>query len=414
MKSILTLFCIITVLSASHAAAPTLSISKEGESVALVFTGALEASPSPAGPWNPLTNSSPALVAATERQRYFRARSVEGLSIFSSTSVVEFSLSGPMQQNFDLAHAGMPDGIFPPLRVKEYFDAQIQMGALQRPITLRVRGNSSLQECPFPKMKFKLSRENRAGTPFEDAREIKVGTHCAEGGRGNIGRLRDQIATFREALVYEAMRELGFVTPRVRRALIQYLDTTPASQTPEGGWDITRQALVIEDIEVLGERLGGRALDDEEVAALSNAGFPEQLITDLHLFHALTGNWDYGLSLDGRGLWNTDVLLLPDGKYLPVAGDFDISSWVTGQVRSMAPHDYRPDIAPVAREAAWAIEEIQREVSAESFEAGKARFMQARPALEALLASSLVDDEGRANALAHLAAFFDALQGIKR
>jgi hypothetical protein len=140
-------------------------------------------------------------------------RSLEADSIFSESSVVEFSLSGPLQQHFALALAGMPDGIFPPERPKPCFDGVLTLSGRDVPVTIRVRGNSSLQECPFPKLKFKVSRADRGDTPFFDAREIKIGTHCAEGGRGSIGRLCEEAATFREALAYEVMERLGFVSP---------------------------------------------------------------------------------------------------------------------------------------------------------------------------------------------------------
>ena len=81
--------------------------------------------------------------------------------MLSSRTVVEWTLTGPMQAHFNMAFAGMPDGIFPPHREKPYFDGTLKMGELEVPVTLRVRGNSSLQECPFPKLKVKVSVSRR-------------------------------------------------------------------------------------------------------------------------------------------------------------------------------------------------------------------------------------------------------------
>lgn len=92
-----------------------------------------------------------------------------------------------MQAHFDLALAGIPDGIFPPRREKPYFVGKVWYSGHEVPVQLRVRGNSSLQECPFPKLKFKVARVDRVGTRFADAREVKLGTHCADGGRGTVG-----------------------------------------------------------------------------------------------------------------------------------------------------------------------------------------------------------------------------------
>ncbi|MCZ7640125.1 MAG: hypothetical protein M5U12_31150 [Verrucomicrobia bacterium] len=140
--------------------------------------------------WTLLTNAvSPVEVELTGVQQFFRARRSQVEGVFDSTEAVTMTIAGPLQTYFNLALAGMPDGIFPPARPKPYFDGTVQWAQFEVPVQIRVRGNSSLQECPFPKLKFKVSREDRAGTPFAEVREIKVGTHCAEGGEGTIGRL---------------------------------------------------------------------------------------------------------------------------------------------------------------------------------------------------------------------------------
>lgn len=112
-----------------------------------------------------------------------------------------------------------------------------------------------------------------------------------------MGRLRDQRAAFREALGYEIMARLGFVAPRVRRAHIEYRDTSLPTRDVPTEWQLVRDGFILEDIEVVAERLGGRALSEEDVAGLADAGFDGELIAALRLLHALLGNWDYTLSL---------------------------------------------------------------------------------------------------------------------
>ncbi|HRI12966.1 MAG TPA: hypothetical protein PLX89_08175 [Verrucomicrobiota bacterium] len=390
---------------------PSVEIATAGGTIQIAFGGTLESAPGLDGPWNPepeVTNPyrpDP----ASANQRFFRARSSDSESIFSSRSVVNWNVTGPWQTHFDLAFAGTPDGIFPPRREKPYFDGSLTMNGTTISVSWRVRGNSSLQECPFPKLKLKISREAREGTPFFDAREIKVGTHCAEGGRGTIGRLRDERATYREALAYEAMESFGFLTPRVRRARIEFRDTSPMTSPNPGGWVITRNAVILDDPEVIGERLGGRALTDDEIAALQEANFGEQLITELKFFHILLGNWDYTLSLDGRGLWNTDVVQLADGKYVPVAGDFDLSSWVTEKVLSNAPRDYHPELPELDRRARFELSEVRRNVTEKVFNSARGRFEPQRSTIEELVKNAVVDEVGRTNALQHVSAFFGAL-----
>jgi hypothetical protein len=390
---------------------PTISLMKEGAQVRIAYTGILQWSSALGSGWSDLTNvPNPYVADLSQAQGFFRTRDIA--SIFGSEEIVSFSVTGPLQQHFDLAFAGMPDGIFPPVREKPYFDGFITIGDEEIPVSLRVRGNSSLQECPFPKMKFKVSRAERVGTPFFDAREVKIGTHCAEGGRGPIGRLRDERATYREALAYEAMQILGFVSPRVRRARIEYHDATATNSTSEVGWDVTRNAVILDDIEVVAERLGGRALDDEEITVLTNANFDVQLLTDLEFFHILLGNWDYVLAPDGRGIWNTDVIELPDLKLLPVAGDFDLCSFVTGEVRLDVPWDYRPEMPPLERQARYDLEQLKARLSEQNptfFTNAAARFESKRTALEGKVNSVVMDEQGRTNALQHVTAFFTSL-----
>jgi hypothetical protein len=258
----------------------------------------------------------------------------------------------------------------------------------------------------------KVSPSNRAGTPFADAREIKVGTHCAEGGSGNVGRLRDERATSREALAYETMRVMGYIAPRVRRARIEYRDTSPADGAPAEGWPVTRNALILDDAGVVAERLGGRALDDEEITGLTKAGFDEQLIAELELLHALLGNWDYALSPDGQGLWNTDVIELPNKQLVPMPGDFDLASFVTGKVRVNAPREYHPELGDVERQMFYQVEQLQPRYSGPIFAAARDRFVLERQDIEALINAAEVDEAGRTNALLHVAALFDALGAV--
>jgi hypothetical protein len=228
-----------------------------------------------------------------------------------------------------------------------------------------------------------------------------------------VGRLRDERAAFREALAYETMEWLGLVSPRVRRALLDYRDTTAASDPASTGWQVRRHAFILEDIEVVAERLGGRALSDEEIGALAEVNFDPQLLTDLQLLHALFGNWDYQISPGGQGIWNTEVIALPNQQLLPVAGDFDLASWVTGEVRLAAPHDYRPDLPDLERQIRYEIEQIQQRVSSASFDTGLQRYRAARAGIEAQIDSAEIDEEGRGNARQHVIAFYDALAAVR-
>ena len=410
LKLLASTLCLCTALPAP--ATPQIQIARESEGLAITFTGTLEAASQVAGPWSEITNTEGVFHDdGSQGRRFFRTRE-EGGSIFSSASVVNWTVTGPFQTNFNLAFAGTPDGIFPPNRQKPYFNAEFKMGPLTLPVTMRVRGNSSLQECSFPKLKMKVSKEDRANTPFADAREIKIGTHCAEGGHGNIGRLRDERAAWREALAYEAMQTLGFVSPRIRRAIIQYHDTGTPDELANTGWIITRHAFIADDIELIADRLGGRALKDEEVAALKKTPFAPQLVTDLELLHALLGNWDFSLEAESRGLWNTEVVELADKTLLPVAGDFDLASWVTETVRLSTPSEYHPELPSVERQVLFTLEGLQARAGMERFNNGAQRFLGHKSAIEGKVNTAEIDAPGRTNVLQHVSAFYNALNSL--
>jgi hypothetical protein len=392
-------------------AIPSVSISRRANNVGVDFGGLLQTAPSASGPWTDrAAEISPLMTPLEGGRRFFRARRPEG--IFDTNSVIALVITGAFQKHFEMAHAGMPDGIFPPARPKPYFDGVLNIAGTVIPITVKVRGNSSLQECPFPKLKFKISRENRTNTPFAGAREVKIGTHCAEGGEGPIGRLRDERAAYREALAYETMSLLGFVGPRVRRARIHYHDVSPTNSGSETGWTVTRNGMILDDPEVVGERSGGRALSDEELVGLRNANFNPQLISELQMLHILLGNWDFALSTNGVGLWNTDVIEMPGGGYVPVAGDFDLCSWVTGSVLDSAPHDYMPDSPPLVRRTWWELEQLFHAVGWEQFSTAANRFLAKRDDMEGLVAAAVIDEDGRTNAVEHVTTFYSRLLWI--
>jgi hypothetical protein len=399
-------------LGATRGAAdhPTIAIVRKDTRLEVTFTGTLQSADAPSGPWRPITNAlSPFLPELGPQRKFYRTVADSDTGIFSSQTIADLEITGPLQAHFELAFAGTPDGIFPPHRDKPYFDGRLKIGSYDLPVTLRVRGDSSLQECPFPKLKFKVAKEDRNGTPFEDAREVKVGTHCADGGRGNIGRLREERAAFREALVYEMMDLLGFVSPRIRRAQISYRDTSSGPADP-AGWQLSRMAFLLDDIEVVAERLGGRALSDAEKAALTNTSFDPQLLIELQLFHALAGNWDYGLMPAGEGLRNTDVIKTASGQLVPVAGDFDLASWVTEEVRASAPREYRPDLGDIERQVMYQVEQLRGRIAPAFYATAADLFLRRRADLEVQVAAAVVDAAGKANAIRHLNAFYAALQ----
>src|SRR5438552_1462390 len=100
---------------------PAVTIAIEAGRVSIRFSGTLQSADELAGPWNDESSAfSPFEPIPAKTRRFYRTRQPD--SIFASRSVVALPVTGPFQTHFDLAFAGLPDGIFPPVRQKPYFD----------------------------------------------------------------------------------------------------------------------------------------------------------------------------------------------------------------------------------------------------------------------------------------------------
>ena len=97
-------------------AAPEIAITRDASGAVIIFTGKLEAAEQITGPWTEVTNApSPYTDALDGGRRFYRAR--ETADIFSGSTALNWTLTGPLQEHFGLAFAGTPDGINPPLRL---------------------------------------------------------------------------------------------------------------------------------------------------------------------------------------------------------------------------------------------------------------------------------------------------------
>ncbi len=108
LAAALIVFAATSLVRAAAGNAP-LAIDWDGNRVTVTFKGLLQRAEALEGPWTELTNVvSPLLIEPGSSRAFFRLG-----SIFSSEAVAELVLTGPFQEHFDLAFAGIPDGIFP-------------------------------------------------------------------------------------------------------------------------------------------------------------------------------------------------------------------------------------------------------------------------------------------------------------
>jgi hypothetical protein len=332
----------------------------------------------------------------------------------------EFSLTGNLQDAFDAAFAGTPDGIFPPVRKKDPFAGTASFSFLDdtvhsEDVTLALRGNSSLQECYFPKLK--LTYAERVKDPnnvFFGIKKLKLGTHCGEEDEvnGTIGRLRNERATWREEVVYQLARALGIVIMQTRPAIVTYTDTSVDSPIPAA---LERKAFLLEHIDELARRLNATALQDpvdcgEDVDARPNATD----VLRVKFFHAMIGNWDWTLGPTETGgcgsLMNTEVLVHQDGSLTLVPTDFDLSAFVVGEVRNPDTNQEEPVEAENAKASARFYLDTRLEGETKpAFDAMAAEYLAKKAALLAIVESSQLDADGKKVGKLLLEGFFAVL-----
>jgi hypothetical protein len=335
---------------------------------------------------------------------------------FEDRTPLELSISGPLSAAFRAAFAGTPDGIVPPDRKKDPFDAQLSVsGAAQADVVLSVRGNSSLQECEFPKLKLAFAeRVSDASDTFFATKKIKIGTHCGEeeATNGTIGRLRHERAAFREEVVYQLARALGITIMQTRPAIIDYTDTT--LEEPFAS-PLKRKAFLLEHIDELARRLGAEALQDPVSCGDDPSLKPDpKAVLRVKLFHAMIGNWDFALGppeTQGCGsLQNTEVIVHPEGYLTLVPADFDLAAFVVGEVRDPESNQLEPisEENAVVSARTYLASAVAGEPK-QAVDALEAEYVAKKAELASLVQASVMDDDGKRTALLLLDGFFIAL-----
>lgn len=346
---------------------------------------------------------------ATPRATAPRSVEAPAVDVFSSEDPLALILEAAFDAPFEAARAGLPDGIFPQPREKEPFEGTLAGTKVE----LKVRGNSSLAECSFPKLSVKAKAPvTVSGVTLP--RKWKLGTHCADlddTTNGTIGRLLNEKSPGREALAYDLAVALGIegLKSRVLKATYVMLREGEASER------ITRTALLLEHVDEMAKRLGGKAIDDPET--LDTVAWDKveaSTLLRIRFFQALIGNWDWRMAPPEAGesrpgLWNTELIERADGSLLPVPADFDLASIVTGDPSRVIGRD-KPLNAENARlSVGTLLGENLAKFPAADVAAMKAELRAKKEALLSVVSRAAVDDRGREIARLHVEAFFNAL-----
>ena len=240
------------------------------------------------------------------KQRAERAHKSAQRALFAESQPLEFSLIanyGAIARDRDTLSTKRFTGT---VVVKDSLGADRTI-----PVQLRTRGHFRLlsRNCRFVPLRITFPDSGVGHTPFAGQRSVKLGTHC----QNNDGRYDDY--TRREYLAYTLFNAVTPKSFRARLARGTYIDSATGKSIA------TRVAMFIESEDDLARRMGGK------IQELRGALFDDLLtepLMDASLFQYAIGNTDWSLF----GLHNARVMVMPDGKVIPVIYDFDFSGLV--------------------------------------------------------------------------------------
>lgn len=294
-------------------------------------------------------------------------------------------------------------------------------------VVISERGHTSRQasECAFPKLKIDLTHADVANTPFAGMRAIKLGTHCDERQdealTAKYGRLANERAPSREALVYRLLETAGVPTLLARPARVTYVFTDDRSRSP-----LTRMALLLEDDQQAQDRLGATGQITETTFGSARELFEPRDTARLAFAQAMIGNFDWCLRMFGgdiyrcderHPLWNILAFERPGRRALPLVYDFDLSGIVVGRhiwFDQVFSADFADVPSAVRVEVQAQVQRTRSLFDRPLLDDTRRHFVQVRAALLREIDASTADERGKALATEYLAAFFDAIESDAR
>ncbi|MGE0172720.1 MAG: hypothetical protein AB7T49_08045 [Oligoflexales bacterium] len=356
-------------------------------------------------------------------------------TLFNVHYPLALKLSGPFDEAFKKARAG--EEIQPgDARDEGPFSATLSFNmpsgeSVSVAAQAKVRGQSSLKECSFSKMRFTIAED--AAPQFFYLPQFKLGTHCVTNPIVTytpIGRLLQDIAAHREAFVYALLERLGFAVPKSRSLEVAYEDTSESSRWSDRV--IKRKAFLFELIKPVVARYGfADSRDDDVPWTTEDPSKVAKLETSKMMFaQALTGNWDWRLTLDKAEIAtrnaeaaaqgktflhqrNVVVFVNADGTLVPVPSDFDLAVMVTGKVRdSVLGDSVFPTEKKEVRLAAQNILKAKESFDSSVFEETKAFFVSKKSLIDSLVASYPLDPASRQMIRSQVQAFYKAMDKV--
>lgn len=287
--------------------------------------------------------------------------SAEELLLFDTSEALDISLAADWQQV-------VRDKAENP----EERDAQLTVSEASFNVTVRARGKSRrLEFCRFPPLWLDLPKADMQGSLFEGQNRLKLVTHCSRLGRANA-RSEDLLAA--EFLVYQLLSHMTERSFRTRWVNVSYVATDGTSSVHPG--------FLIEHKRQLAERLG---LSEVKALRIGLSRVDPTHASLMAVFNYMVGNVDFSML---AGPPNDDCChnvvplagLAEPAVVFPIAYDFDSTGLVD-------PHYGRvPDGLGITRLTQRLFRGYCRH--SDELPGSIARFVEARPEIERLIAQS--------------------------
>jgi hypothetical protein len=236
--------------------------------------------------------------------------------------------------------------------------------------------------CDFVPLRVELTGNDLAGTPFEGQTNLKLGTHCRDGGESDQFVLRE----------YLSYRLFNLVTPqsfRARLARATYVDSKSRKTIT------TRYAIFLENDNDVARRMGGRIV---ELPHLQFKDVDQTALDNMMLFNYMVGNTDFSL----YALHNVRVVQNPERTLFTVPYDFDLTGFVNPPYAAVNPRlGIRSVVDRLYRGPCRSLEDLNK--TADQFRANRAQMIAALEGMKE------IDGAARSQAKDYLESFFRAI-----
>lgn len=243
----------------------------------------------------------------------------EAVPLFADDTVLPVRIEAPLttltRERSDTAYL---DGFL------YYTDGDGVEQALDLKVRARGRYRRKPDTCSFPPVRLNFRKGQVEGTPFAGVDKLKLVTHCKNAGVYEQNLLEEYLA-------YRIFNTLADQSFRVRLLHVDWVDNE------RGGDTEIRYAFLIEDDDLLEDRLGAQRMELERIGYELLQPEPAALIS---VFQYLIGNTDFSMVLGAKDddCCHNVVLFAGDqGRYLPVPYDFDFAGLVNARYATPNP-----------------------------------------------------------------------------